>query len=101
MIRNFNLLFHSNNLYSQAKLHKTKDKGERHKLRSEAKFLRKELREREDHVIRDVLAHADVVLSTNTGATSGGPLKQLASDHFDLIVIDECAQVGLILENKR
>ena len=80
-------------LIIQAKLQKTKDKNERHKLRNEAKFLRKELREREDHVIRDVLTHADVVLATNTGATSDGPLKQLSSDHFDLVVIDECAQV--------
>ncbi|XP_072015866.1 DNA-binding protein SMUBP-2-like [Amphiura filiformis] len=77
---------------TKAKIQKTRDKNERHKLRNEAKFLRKELRERENHVIRDVLTHVDVVLATNTGATSSGPLKQLSNDHFDLVVIDECAQ---------
>ena len=78
----------------QAKLGKTRDKGERYRLRNESKVLRKELREREKHVIKEVLSHADVVLATNTGATSDGPTRHLPPDHFDLVVIDECAQVS-------
>nr|XP_013803730.1 PREDICTED: DNA-binding protein SMUBP-2 [Apteryx mantelli mantelli] len=38
------------------------------------------------------LTHASVVLATNTGASSDGPLKLLPENHFDLVVIDECAQ---------
>lgn len=38
------------------------------------------------------LTRASVVLATNTGASSDGPLKLLPEDHFDLVVIDECAQ---------
>ncbi|XP_014796193.1 PREDICTED: DNA-binding protein SMUBP-2 [Calidris pugnax] len=38
------------------------------------------------------LTHASVVLATNTGASSEGPLKLLPEEHFGLVVIDECAQ---------
>ncbi|KAM3869880.1 DNA-binding protein SMUBP-2 [Diretmus argenteus] len=71
---------------------KTRDKGERFNLRREVGELRKELRTREATAITQILKSADVVLSTNTGACSDGPLKVLPADHFDWVVIDECAQ---------
>ncbi|XP_072291054.1 DNA-binding protein SMUBP-2 [Eucyclogobius newberryi] len=69
-----------------------KHKGERGDLKRELGELRKELRTREAAAMKEILALADVVLSTNTGACAEGPLKQLAPDHFDCVVIDECAQ---------
>jgi ATP-dependent RNA/DNA helicase IGHMBP2 len=38
------------------------------------------------------LTGAEVVLATNTSAGSGGPLRGVTEDHFDLVVIDEAAQ---------
>ncbi|XP_069713281.1 DNA-binding protein SMUBP-2 [Phaenicophaeus curvirostris] len=75
-----------------AKTKKAQDKGERSHYLSEIKVLRKELREREETAMVAALTHASVVLSTNTGASSDGPLKLLPENHFDLVVIDECAQ---------
>ena len=57
------------------------------------KTLRKELRQREDAATKDILKRADVVMATLTGATDDGPLKQLAEDHFDIVIVDECSQV--------
>ncbi|XP_049637146.1 DNA-binding protein SMUBP-2 [Suncus etruscus] len=54
--------------------------------------LRRELREREEAAVLGSLKTADVVLATNTGASPDGPLKLLPEAHFDLVVIDECAQ---------
>ncbi|XP_068004608.1 DNA-binding protein SMUBP-2 isoform X2 [Melanerpes formicivorus] len=68
------------------------DKGERSHCLSEVKLLRKELRQREEAALAAALTQASVVLATNTGASSDGPLKLLPEDHFDLVVIDECAQ---------
>ena len=42
--------------------------------------------------MREVLENADVVLSTTTSASEGGPLKHLPNRHFDLLIIDEAAQ---------
>ncbi|NXW07397.1 SMBP2 protein, partial [Fregetta grallaria] len=75
-----------------AKTKKTQDKGERSHFLSEIKALRKELKEREETAMAAALTHASVVLATNTGASSDGPLKLLPENHFDLVVIDECAQ---------
>lgn len=61
----------------------------------EIKSLRKELRERETKAVKEVLSHANVVLTTLTSATQDGPLKHLPMDHFDYVVIDECSQVLL------
>lgn len=55
--------------------------------------MRKELRERETKAVKEILSHANVILSTLTSATSDGPLKHLPADHFDYVVIDECSQV--------
>ncbi|NXJ99093.1 SMBP2 protein, partial [Corythaixoides concolor] len=75
-----------------AKTKKAQDKGERSHFLSEIKALRKELKEREETAMAAALSHASVVLATNTGASSDGPLKLLPENHFDLVVIDECAQ---------
>ncbi|XP_055987761.1 DNA-binding protein SMUBP-2 [Sorex fumeus] len=69
-----------------------RDARERHGLRGELRLLRRELREREEAAVLDSLRAADVVLATNTGASPDGPLKLLPEGHFDLVVIDECAQ---------
>ncbi|XP_009989904.1 PREDICTED: DNA-binding protein SMUBP-2, partial [Tauraco erythrolophus] len=75
-----------------AKTRKAQDKGERGHFLCEIKALRKELKEREETAMAAALTHASVVLATNTGASSDGPLKLLPENHFDLVVIDECAQ---------
>ncbi|NXF33472.1 SMBP2 protein, partial [Nyctibius bracteatus] len=75
-----------------AKTKKAQDKGERSHFLGEIKALRKELKEREEAAMAAALTHASVVLATNTGASSDGPLKLLPENHFDLVVIDECAQ---------
>ncbi len=36
--------------------------------------------------------NADMIDLCNIGASDDGPLKHLPNDHFDLVVIDECAQ---------
>ncbi|XP_053283805.1 DNA-binding protein SMUBP-2 [Pleuronectes platessa] len=71
---------------------KRNEKGERFNFRREIGELRKELKTREATAIAQILKSADVVLSTNTGACSDGPLKHLPAEHFDWVVIDECAQ---------
>ncbi|NWS72502.1 SMBP2 protein, partial [Crotophaga sulcirostris] len=75
-----------------AKTRKAQDKGERSHFLSEIKALRKELRQREETAMAAALTHASVILATNTGASPDGPLKLLPENHFDLVVIDECAQ---------
>lgn len=74
------------------KTKKTQDKREKSNFRNEIKLLRKELREREEAATLESLKAADVVLATNTGASSDGPLKLLPDGHFDVAVIDECSQ---------
>ncbi|XP_077177380.1 DNA-binding protein SMUBP-2 isoform X2 [Paroedura picta] len=76
----------------KAKTKKTHDKGERSHFLNEIKTLRKELKEREEIAMSEILRRANVILATNTGASSDGPLKLLPENHFDLVVIDECAQ---------
>ncbi|XP_058382174.1 DNA-binding protein SMUBP-2 [Diceros bicornis minor] len=71
---------------------KTQDKREKSNFRNEIKLLRKELKEREEAAMLESLTLADVVLATNTGASSDGPLKLLPDSYFDVVVIDECAQ---------
>ncbi|XP_070763141.1 DNA-binding protein SMUBP-2 [Enoplosus armatus] len=71
---------------------KKHEKGERVNFKREIGELRKELKTREATAISQILKSADVVLSTNTGACDGGPLKFLPAEHFDWVVIDECAQ---------
>uniref|UniRef100_A0A8D1FAP8 DNA-binding protein SMUBP-2 n=1 Tax=Sus scrofa TaxID=9823 RepID=A0A8D1FAP8_PIG len=74
------------------KTKKTQDKREKSHFRDEIKLLRKELKEREEAAMLESLTAARVVLATNAGASSDGPLKLLPDGHFDVVVIDECAQ---------
>lgn len=74
------------------RIKKNQQKGERGTFNREIGELRKELKTRETAAITQILQRADVVLSTNTGTSHDGPLKFLPGDHFDWIVIDECAQ---------
>nr|XP_040017952.1 DNA-binding protein SMUBP-2 isoform X4 [Gasterosteus aculeatus aculeatus] len=71
---------------------KMREKGERVNFKREIGELRKELKSREATAMAQILKRADVVLSTNTGASRDGPLKLLPEEHFDWVVIDECAQ---------
>ncbi|XP_054476089.1 DNA-binding protein SMUBP-2 [Anoplopoma fimbria] len=71
---------------------KMREKGDRGNFKREIGELRKELKSREATAIAQILKSADVVLSTNTGASGDGPLKFLPAEHFDWVVIDECAQ---------
>ncbi|KAM8816062.1 DNA-binding protein SMUBP-2 [Rhynchonycteris naso] len=74
------------------KMKKSQDKGEKSNFQNEIKLLRRELREREEAAMLGSLRAAEVVLATNTGASSDGPLKLLPDGYFDMVVIDECAQ---------
>ena len=58
----------------------------------EVKELRKELHQRENKVVYEILNASDVVLSTTTSSSFDGPLKALKSDHFHVVFVDECAQ---------
>ncbi|XP_054632106.1 DNA-binding protein SMUBP-2 [Dunckerocampus dactyliophorus] len=71
---------------------KNTEKGGRGNYRREIGELRKELKTREATAISQILQSADVILSTITGACEDGPLKFLPAEHFDWVVIDECAQ---------
>ncbi|KAG8438210.1 hypothetical protein GDO86_008772 [Hymenochirus boettgeri] len=75
-----------------AKMKKQQGKEEKRSLRTEIKGLRKELKEREEAAMVETLKRANVILATNTGSSPDGPLQLLPKDHFDLVVIDECAQ---------
>uniref|UniRef100_A0A8C8Y180 DNA-binding protein SMUBP-2 n=1 Tax=Panthera leo TaxID=9689 RepID=A0A8C8Y180_PANLE len=76
----------------QLKNRQTQDKREKSSFWNEIKLLRKELKEREEAAMLESLRSAAVVLATNTGASPDGPLKLLPDGHFDVVVIDECAQ---------
>ena len=78
--------------FYQAKVRKSRNLSEKKHLKQEIKSLRGELKLREDKAITEILTKADVVLATNTSASSDGPLKLVKLEHFDLVVIDEAAQ---------
>ena len=54
--------------------------------------LRKELYQRENRAMKEVLQRSDCILATLTTAHEDGPLKHLKDGHFDIIIIDECSQ---------
>jgi ATP-dependent RNA/DNA helicase IGHMBP2 len=54
----------------------------------EVKALRKEVRTREQKVVKDLVSEAHVILATNVGAANS----MLKDVEFDLVVIDEAAQ---------
>ncbi|GMF31750.1 unnamed protein product [Phytophthora lilii] len=72
----------------QTKLQKTRDKSVRYQLRREMKANRKEIRQREQKVVGEIVQHSNVVFATNVGAAS----KLLKDVTFDLVIIDEAAQ---------
>lgn len=43
---------------------------------------------------KQILTNSDVILATLTSSSNDGPLKLLREDFFDVVVIDECSQVG-------
>jgi len=53
----------------------------------EIKVLKKEIRQREEKVVQDLLRNAQVVLATNVGASNA-----VLDKEFDLVIIDEAAQ---------
>lgn len=57
--------------------------------RREIKSLRREIRTREERVVKELMQNADVVLATCVGAANR---KLLADATFDLVIIDEAAQ---------
>lgn len=69
-------------------LKKTKSKAERIRLRGDLRDLRKELQQREQKTIVDIVQHANIVLATNVGAGD----RSLKNVEFDVAVIDEAAQ---------
>lgn len=74
-------------------LRKVQARGERDSLRREMRELRKELYDRENRALKEVLTQSDIILATLTTAGPDGPLKHIKqSDHFDLVIIDECSQ---------
>ena len=76
----------------QSKVRKSRSQSEKKHLKQEIKSLRGELKQREDKAVTEILTSADVVLATNTSASSDGPLKLVKQEHFDLVVVDEAAQ---------
>lgn len=64
---------------------KTSDKAT---ARREIKLLRKEIKQREQKVVTELLQRAQVVLATCVGAANLNKTEQL----FDLVIIDEAAQ---------
>ena len=79
----------------QGKLKKTRNSGERQKLREDLKSFRKELHQREKDATKSILKRAEVVMATLTGAADTGPMKMVEEEHFDLVIIDECSQVSI------
>jgi len=79
----------------QCQLRQTHDQGERRRIHSDIKSLRRELRQRESSAVGNIIRRASVVLSTLTTAADDGPLSALDQHKFDVVVIDECSQVGL------
>ena len=67
---------------------KTKDKNQRRNLQREFKTLRKEVRMRENKVVKTILDGSDVIFSTTVGAAS----RVLKEQSFDIVIIDEAAQ---------
>ena len=68
-------------------------RGERELLKREMRTLRKELYERENRALKEVLNSCDIILATLTTTGNDGPLKHIKDfSHFDIVIIDECSQ---------
>ncbi|EQC42390.1 hypothetical protein, variant [Saprolegnia diclina VS20] len=71
-----------------AKARKQRAKASVYAMRKECQLLRKEIRDRERKVVREIVEHSDVLFATNAGAAT----KLLANLVFDVVIIDEAAQ---------
>lgn len=69
-------------------LQKTRNKEQKFSLRGELKLLRKELVEREQKIIDDIIRECDVIFCTNSGAAD----RMIQNIVFDVVIIDEAAQ---------
>ena len=69
------------------------DRNEREYIKKEIRNLRKDIRIYEEKASREAMQSVNVILCTLTSATDDGPLRLLKSNHFDIVVIDECSQV--------
>jgi len=67
--------------------------AEKRIARSEIKQLRREIRSREEKIVRELILSRNVVLSTNVGAATK-LLQRKENNHemFDMVIIDEAAQ---------
>jgi len=67
--------------------------AEKRIARSEIKQLRREIRSREEKIVRELILSRNVVLSTNIGAATK-LLQRKENNHemFDMVIIDEAAQ---------
>lgn len=74
------------------RLRKSRGGDQRRHIRTNIKSLRKELREKETRLVKQVLLGSEVILATLTSSSSDGPLRHLPPQHLDLVVIDECSQ---------
>lgn len=79
---------------SKLRKQKQQQRSEREALKRDMRELRKELYERENRALKDVLNGCDIILATLTTAGFDGPLKHIkdSSSHFDIVIIDECSQ---------
>ncbi|ONM54105.1 P-loop containing nucleoside triphosphate hydrolase superfamily protein [Zea mays] len=69
---------------------RVQDGGDGSSVRQQLKRLGKDYRKEKKEAVREVLANAEVVLSTNTGAAD--PLVRGTGGCFDLVIIDEAGQ---------
>lgn len=71
-----------------SQLQKSKNKDQKFSLRGELRLLRKELQEREQKTIDDIIRDCDVIFCTNSGAAD----RMIRDIQFDVVIIDEAAQ---------
>ena len=77
---------------AREQLRREKAKGGRAALKAEVGTLRRELTQRQQRSVRDLLMSSHVVLCTNTGAADRALRCLPETFSFDLVVIDEAAQ---------
>lgn len=70
------------------KMSKAKSKSEKRNLYTEIRELRKDLRQREPNVVKDIMDKSRIIFSTLSGSGS----KLLRNENFDVVVIDEVSQ---------
>jgi superfamily I DNA and/or RNA helicase len=71
-----------------AKRGKRYDRAQRREMQAEMRVLRKEVRKREEAVVREIMQSRQVILCTCTTASS----RLIRDMEFDFVIIDEAAQ---------